>query len=317
MRIGVNPEKSKLSEIKYKQHRIIIPVYIPESDEEYFQNLFEVLKVCIESILKTVDLNNTVITIINNNCKVEVTDYIETLLINKYIDKHVKYTENYGKVYTVLAEARASYEDLITITDADVFFFTGWENEIIKAFNTFSKAGVISPLPVPNLAFYNNTSLFFDKLFSIKKGKIVSNKSFELFEEGVGNKEVFKKWKNKQFYLKSGDYPICIGACHFVATYRRSVLQNIEYLKPKYVFKNGYENKVLDKPIDVLGYYRLSLNKSFAYHLGNNIPKWIENEVGVSSESIDFIEKNKKIIRFSFMFKKIIAKGIRLIFRSK
>lgn len=42
MRIGNNLEKKRLNKILYKKHRVIIPVYIPNDKNAYFDDLFEV-----------------------------------------------------------------------------------------------------------------------------------------------------------------------------------------------------------------------------------------------------------------------------------
>ena len=278
MRIGRNPEKELQNKIIYKKHRIIIPVYIPDSSEGYFSNLFSVFKTSIYSLIKTTDKNSTNITIINNNCKKEVADFIDDLLNKRQIDKHVKLASNYGKVYTILSEAKASYEELITIADADVFYFSDWFSETVAIFTQFNKAGVVAPLPMPQLAFYNNNSLIFDKIFKIIKGKIISDKDLLLFEESVNNKISINKnnWFKNQLYLEKNKIQVCIGAGHFIATYRKVVLDKINVVKPLYIFEDGGESFYLDSPIDKLGYYRLSTIKSFVYHLGNTIPKWVE-----------------------------------------
>ncbi|OAD46131.1 glycosyltransferase family A protein [Polaribacter atrinae] len=278
MRIGVNPEKNNNQKINYKNHRIIIPVYIPNSKDEYFNNLFSVFKTSLASLIKTTDIKETNITIINNNCREEVTDYIDNLLKEKVIDKHVQLASNYGKIYTILAEARASYEQLITIADADVFYFSNWLSETKTIFNEFKNAGVVAPLPMPQLAFYSNYSLFFSNFFKIKKGKIILEDDLLLFEESVGSKILIEKnnWFKNQLYLEKNTVKACIGAGHFIATYRKEVLDKISIVKPTYVFENGGERFHLDAPIDQLGYYRLSTIKTFVYHLGNTIPKWTE-----------------------------------------
>ena len=126
MRVGINPEKKKKEKIIYKQHRIIIPVYIPDSEDDYFKNSEKVFYLSINSLLRTIDKSETNITIINNNCKKEVADYIKSLFEKKEIEKLVNYSVNYGKVYSVLQEAKAAYEPFITIADADVLFFDNW-----------------------------------------------------------------------------------------------------------------------------------------------------------------------------------------------
>ncbi|WP_341220834.1 glycosyltransferase family A protein [Polaribacter atrinae] len=278
MRIGKNPEKEKFTPIVYRQHRVIVPVFIPDLDELYFNNLFSVFKASLNSLIKTTDQKETNITIINNNCKEEVTNYIDHLLKQNLIDKHIKLSSNYGKIYTILAEARASYEQLITIADADVFYFSNWLTETKTIFKEFKKAGAVAPLPMPQLAFYSNNSLFFNNFLKIKKGKVVKDCDLSLFEESIASKISLKKnnWFKNQLYLERNNVKSCVGAGHFIATYRKTVLDKIPLEKPKYIFENGGERFHLDAPIDQLGYYRLSTIKTFVYHLGNTIPKWVE-----------------------------------------
>lgn len=311
MRIGKNPEKELYNQVQYKQHRIIIPVFIPNSSDAYFNNLFSVFKISIDSLIKTTDNLATNISIINNNCREEVTKYIDKLLDEKKIDKHVKLSVNYGKVYTILSEAKSSYEQLITIADADVFYFSNWFNETLIVFNTYDKAGVVAPLPMPQLAYYNNASLFLDKLFKIKKGKVISDNDLLLFEKSVNNKISLKKdnWFKNQLYLEKNKIQVCIGSGHFIATYRKEVLDKIKVIKPKYIFEDGAESFHLDYPIDKLGYYRLSTINSYAYHLGNTIPKWVQNydfDVIITSE----INIKTKLLKtyFPYKLKEIISK---------
>ena len=67
MRLGNNPEKEQnILEID-SYHRVVIPVYIPNLTEPYFQDGLKILKLCLQSLLKTVHAK-TRISIINNNC---------------------------------------------------------------------------------------------------------------------------------------------------------------------------------------------------------------------------------------------------------
>ncbi|MEE9409082.1 MAG: glycosyltransferase family A protein [Polaribacter sp.] len=311
MRIGHNPEKKKFKKIVYKQHRVIIPVYIPDSDEEYFNNLFSVFKVSINSLIKTTDSKQTNITIVNNNSKNEVTDFIDSLLKEKSIDKHVKFSSNYGKVYTILSEAKASYEELITIADADVFYFSNWLENTVQVFKNFNNTGVVAPLPMPQLAFYSNSSLFSKKILNVKKGKVILDKDLLLFEESINSKISIKKnnWFKNQLYLEKNNFKVCIGAGHFIATYRKEVLDNLNIERPKYIFEDGAETFHLDNPIDRFGYYRLSTTKTFVYHLGNNIPKWVQEYVFKEIKPFEkIIETKLKNTFIPYTIKVIIAK---------
>lgn len=319
MRVGTNPEKNKYSKILYKKHRIIIPVFIPESNDEYYTNLFNVLKLSLNSLFNTVDKSETVITIINNNSKTEITQYLDELLENEIIDKHVKYANNKGKVFTIMSEAKASYEDFITIADCDVFYFSHWEKNVFNVFEDFTDVGVVSPFPAPQLAFYNNVSLFYKLGHKIKQGSVVSNESFIMFEKSINNNQIFlgkRNWKKSQYYIQSSKNKACIvGAGHFVATYRGDVLRNIPFKKPNYLFKDGDEIFFIDQPIDKMGYYRLSLCDTYVYHLGNKIPDWIEQKKG-GADKVDYpILKKMNISRTPFYIRKIIYKLYRKRFK--
>lgn len=274
MRIGINPEKEKSIKLQYKLHRIIIPVYIPNDDNDYFKDLDQVFYSNITSLLKTVDTNQTNITIINNNSKQEVTDYIDKLLHDKLIDKHIKYSTNYGKVYTILQEARGCYEYYITIADADVFFFNNWQRNVQNVFENYKYAGVVGLTPDPHMAFYCNNSLWFDSFFKIKKGCIVDEKDLELFEKGINKKDFFvikkNNWKKKHYFIEKNGLKVVVGASHFASTYRKEIFEKLPFKKPIYVFPGG-ELTFLDTPADQLGFHRVSLTKAFAYHMGNTI----------------------------------------------
>lgn len=316
MRIGANPEKKKGIRLHYKKHRVIIPVYIPDVEDAYFMNLFNVFKISMESLLETIS-TETLVTIINNDCKNEVSDYINKLLDEKKIDKHIKLAKNYGKVYTAVAEARASYEDYITIADADVFYFSNWENEVFKIFNTFKYAGVVAPLPAPHGALYNNVSLFGKVYNQAKMGNVVDPKSFELFEKGTNNPNIFQdrkhKWKEKQYYLEKSGIKACVGSGHFVATYK-NVFKSFPDLKPEHVFRVGDVELFLDVQFDKLGYYRLSSLKANVYHLGNTIPDWIK-KINIKQKEISIlIQKPIKLpsqFKGKYYFKKLLFKFLK------
>lgn len=274
MRVGQNPEKKESRKLVYKKHRIIIPVFIPKSEDDYYKESLDVFKFCIESLIRTIDTDNTAITILNNNSNYDVQCLIESYFDKKIIDKYVKYAENKGKVYAVLQEARASYEDFLTIADADVFFLNNWQLEVQNVFEKFKEVGVVGLTPDPNMAFYCNNSIFYSEYFKIKKGKIVADTDLELFENSIGNANLFvtqkTNWKEKQYYLEKEDVRVIVGANHFASTYRKKIFKKLPFQKPIYVFPGG-ELDFLDIPIDKLGYYRVSLPKAFAYHMGNTI----------------------------------------------
>ena len=281
MRIGTNPEKDKCSLLTHKQHRIIMPFWIPNVTDDYFKKQPEVLRFCLQSLIDSIDLSKTNITLINNNSCSEASKVAEEFVEKGLIDKYVVRSENRGKLEIVLAEARAAYEDYITISDADFLFFKGWENTVAKIYTDFKRAGVVTIYPCPNLAFNHNSRWIFKSGW--KCGSVLKEEDMNLVDKGLGHspgKGIYKSlgvkkkyvWAEKQYYLEKGENRVCLGAVHALATMKRDIFKQLPFSKIEYVFKNGYEETHLDYFSDKLGYYRLSTTQCFAYHMGNTLP---------------------------------------------
>ena len=270
MRIGTNPEKLNVKELAHKPHRVIIPVYIPNLEEDYFKNALDVLKICLDSLIVTTNPEQTNITVINNaSCK-EVSDTLEKYFNENKIDRLVKLSENRGKVEAVLSEAKASFEEYITISDADVFFKEGWLEASLKIFDAF-KPGVVMPMPTPNNYSMHNTHCFVRHFWSrtLKYDSAVDKMILIDFEKSVGSQGLMKKYYERQFYLEANNVRATLGAGHFVATYDRSLFDFIPQKKVNYVFQNGQERDYLDILTTETATCRLGTSKAYVVHLGN------------------------------------------------
>lgn len=315
MRIGVNPEKFKGEENTQYLHRVIIPVYIPNSNEEYYKESMDVLDVSLNSLINTINFETTAITLINNN-----SDILINKIIGKYlphIDKLIKYSENKGKVYAVFSEAKASYEPFITIADADILFLSGWETAVFEIFNAFPKAGVVAPVSSQSLAFSNNFSVFFNNYFlnKIKYDKVVSKEDCDLYLKGLGNSSSLNRdnrnysWKDKQYFMKNKNTVAVLGSGHFVATYRKDIFTYNKTF-PLMKFLNGYEDSFIDVPADKFGWYRLSTVKTYAYHIGNKLDDFART----TTFDNQLILKSDIFINFEIPLKSYIPYWIKSIF---
>lgn len=305
MREGVNPVKYLDDKNTLKPHRIVVVFYILDDNHEYFEDLHSVLDKCLTSLFLTIDIKNTNVTLINNNSSEKVNKIVDKFK-NK-IDKYVYYTENKGKVYAVINEARSVLEPFITISDADIFFFPNWEKEVFNIFLNFPKAGVVSPIPKPYLTFYFNQSVFGMNsiLGKIKYGKYVHDIDIELYLKGTNLPNLIirkgkKNWKEKQFILTNNKEKAVIGAYHVISTYRIEQFRNI-YTFPELKFINSYEAFFIDYLADRVGLFRLSTLKTYAYHMGNKLDETINN---VDFSTMSYLESDfyNKILPFKKNF---------------
>ncbi|BCY27246.1 glycosyltransferase family A protein [Flavobacterium okayamense] len=283
MRIGLNPAKENKELTLDNYHRVIVPVYIPNF-EGYFANLFEVFKLCIDSLIVT-SHDKTRITIYNNNCHPDVKAYIDAKYHEcELIDQVFHSKENLGKINAILAAAKGNLEPLITITDADVLFKHGWQKAVEQTFINFPEAGMVAPVPASKVYKKFTANNWF---YSLIKGKLYfenveDSVAMHRFDVSLGNdKPIYKDIHlNKYLVLtnKKNNAKAVMGCGHFVATLKRQVFDKGTN-EPAFIkIVGGVENKFIDFPNEALGLLRIATKENFAYHMGNHTEEWMYDE---------------------------------------
>lgn len=315
MRIGDNPQKFKKRDKNYYFHKVVIPVYIPNFDG-YFKDSFEILKICFESLFKT-SHKKTFFSIINNGSCKEVETYLNELYANKKIHE-ITHTSAIGKLNAVFKGVAGDDFDIITISDADVLFLNNWQEEVYKIFNTFPQAGAVGTTPDPNRIKYFNSIVYFQYFFSNKlRFKNVKNRlAMKKFALSLGYESYFKTpHLEKYITITKEKVTAVIGTGHYTCSYRKEVFSMI----PKYAESLlGDETYFIDKPVMDKGFWRLTTNGNYTYHLGNVIENWMNEELNLLHDiKNDTFEKftlnkakpsNKVIVFLSIYFMKPIYK---------
>lgn len=276
MRIGSNPSNHKVIEDKKSLHRVIIPVYIPH-EYDYFKDAFQIFEYCISSILKT-SSTSLKISIVSNGCSNEVNDKL-VILYKKYsIDELIIEKEGIGKINSVLKVLRTAEERFITITDADVLFVNGWEENVLKVFEEFPRAGAVCPTPVFRKHFQLTSNIWFNYFFSkkLKFSKVKNPDAMTKFANSIGWPWLDEKYKDVYATLESKNGTIAtVGCSHFVATYKREVFTEIPLGNTKFKIRGNSEYLYTDLPVIKKGGYRLSTEDNYAFHMGNVLEDWI------------------------------------------
>lgn len=283
MRIGSNPAKFDNVLASDIYHRVIIPVYIP-NHEGYFKQQFEIFKFCLTSLLATVH-QRTRITIYINACASDVCEYIETTYkSNPIIDQVFISDINMGKINAILAAAKGNIEPLITITDADVLFKHGWQQETEKLLNAFPEAGMVSPVPSSKGLLYHTSNNW---LYCMTKGKarvepVADRDALVKFDDSLGPEVHFYDDIHLKEYVtisnSKGERAV-FGCGHFVVTMRREILDEGSNSPAFIKIQGGVEAKFIDIPNEKLGFMRLATLDNYAYHLGNTKEDWMAAEL--------------------------------------
>jgi hypothetical protein len=276
MRIGFNPNKDRIQEPNDFFHQVIIPVYIP-NQEGYFKDSFAILQYCLNSLFKT-SHNKTYFTIINNGSCQEVIDYLQKMFQDNKIQELI-HTTNIGKLNAILKGITGQQFPLITITDADVLFLNDWQKATYEVFEVFPKAGAVSTTPSSKMLRYFTSNVLLENLLSKQLGftKVLNPEAMWAFADSVGNSNLYNKHHlDKYLTLSKWDVKAVIGAGHFMATYRGAVFDDLKQRNSLYILGGNSEGDILDKPVVENGYWRLSTENNYTYHMGNFGEPWME-----------------------------------------
>ena len=277
MRKGENLSKENLISISDSNHRVIIPLYIPNEDT-YYKDAYKIFEYCLFSVIKTSSTKLKVSVISNNSCY-EVNERLFQLQKQGYIDELIIEKEAVGKINSILKALRTAQERLITITDADVLFCNGWEEAVVSVFEAFPKAGSVSPVPVFRTHLRLTANIWMRYLFSSKLSfrPVKNPDALTRFANSIGWPWLDIKYKDVIGTLKANNGTIAVLGCsHFVVTYKREVFDELP--KGNSVFQLGGDSEHLytDEPVLKMGGYRLATYNNYAYHLGNHLETWME-----------------------------------------
>jgi len=287
MRIGTNPEKENNQLSTESYHRVIIPVYIPNLEEDYFKDGLSILRLCLESLFATIH-NKTKLTIINNNSCNEVKDYLtEVYKKHDCFDQFIDSKVNLGKVNALYAAIKSNLEPIFTIVDSDVMFLNNWQTETEKILQDFPQCGMVSPVPsIGSLkGKYLNSTLGFAHLKGkLKKEKVKNVDGIKNFLNSIGREINIEDDQLKYFTLTHKDKKAVVGCGHFFATVRASVFEKSPNYPSKFKIVGGSESVYIDQPNDKAGYLKLATLDNYGYHLGNKYEDWMK-------EAIDNVKK--------------------------
>ncbi len=295
MRKGKNPYNNRFKDKIDFTHQVIIPVYLP-NEEDYFKDGLKVLKTCLTSLIKTTH-SKTFITVVNNGSYDSVSDYLNKLFYQGRIHE-VIHTSNIGKINAVSKGIKGHYFKLVTVADADTFFLSKWQNQVVKVFNAFPKAGVVGMVPQFKLYAYLCSNVLFDYALSKKMRftNVVNPEDMKHFYKSIGwddsyNQDFLKV--NLSIENKNG-FKALVGSGHFVATYRYEAFNTNNNNEVKELLGSKSDRDFLDYPILKKGGYRLTTEDNYAYHMGNVYESWMDDQLKQLTEPKEIPVANLK-----------------------
>ena len=331
MRIGINPEKENNQLTLEAYHRVVIPVYIPNLEEDYFKDGLTIFKLCIGSLLHTIN-DKTRITLIDNSCCNEVKAYLHNLYKSENkIDQLLNSKVNLGKVNAIYSAVKSNLEPLITIADSDVMFLPKWQSSVETILSDFPESGMVSP--VPSSVAYNSEFVNSTMYYGLFKGKIqfenvVNPEGLKNFQKSIGRVMYDKIHLEKYLTVSNKKNSAVIGCGHFVATLRSDIFKHAPQEVCQHKIVGGSESTYFDIPNDEAGYLRLATKDNYAYHLGNVFEPWMQDKMDwilqqpKENGALKELTNGKPMSNFQFkvgkFFRKVLLKKFKTAyFKSK
>jgi hypothetical protein len=221
-----------------------------------------------------------------------------------------------GKINSLYKIINSVKEPLVTLTDADVLFSSGWQNQVEQIFIDYPKAGMVCPFSYSKGFRELTANIYFDNFFNnrIKINKIKNPEALKHFATSIGNENFYNDIHLKYgiTYQEKGKSRVLIGAGHFVATFKRNVFPHFKFKSNLKRLASG-EGLYIDLPPVKAGLWRFSTEKNYVYHMGNTIiPMYTKildsNTIDLPlKQHLNFDVKTEKKFLF-FVKNKIFAK---------
>jgi len=276
MRIGRSPAALKVNEDLPANVTVCVLVCIP-SQVGYYKHRFEVLKCCLESIVRNTPRDRVELLVFDNGSCAEVRHYLQQLHDQGTITYLILSSRNLGKVNAFKAIFGTAPGQIVAYSDDDVFFYPGWLDAHLEILRVFPKVGMVSGLPVKEQFRYGNNYL--EKYLAdfpevtAKHGEFIPEEWTKDFNDSIGRRADDPPkpgWPFTEILLEHKKVSAYSTATHFQFVALKSVV--LEALDPEWEEKIiAAGEKELEERIDARGLARLSTQDRFVRHIGNVI----------------------------------------------
>lgn len=293
MRIGMSPTRRRLSDYCPARVTICVLVFIPDQIG-YFAHRFDVLKLCVQSIVKhTGSAAYDLLVFDNGSCR-DVLDYLRSLRDQGIIQYLILSANNIGIHNALKIMFHAAPGEVIAYSQDDILFYPGWLQAELKILDTFPKVGMVSGVPVREQFRYGNQYLaaylsdFPDVL--VKRGHFIPDDWERDFFVSTGREA------DRELDAVRQAYQDIMLEYRGVKAYSTAV--HFQYVAPKAVIlqglARGWDARLMEGPdveiderIDSMGFARLSTFQRHVRHIGNAITPDLEDSIsalGLSDE---------------------------------
>jgi hypothetical protein len=269
----MNPGRGKKSDFQPARVTAAVLTFLP-NDVGYFADRFDVMRVCIESLLKNTHVPFDLM-VFDNGSNQKVVDYLRQLRDSGEIDFLLLSGQNIGKVNALKMMFHSAPGEVIAYCDDDVFFLPGWLERHLAVLDTYPDVGAVTGMYIKShmregiastLRFAERDDVV------VEKGNLISReieqhyienmgRTWEKYQEEIaGFEDVRMTYQGIQTFASAGHY-------QFVARKDRI----IQALPAAWSMNLMGQMRDLDIAIDNLGLLRVCTEPATIRLLGNQI----------------------------------------------
>lgn len=287
MRVGQNPQKfarlnqGKASLDMREAPKLLIAtiVYIPRLSD-YYEEVFDIMKISIGSLLDTAPPNSEIMIFDNGSCP-EVIAYLRDLLDNSVIDYLVQSSENLRKVGAMKHIISGAESDYIYYFDSDILHLPGWYEKTVDILEHFPNAGIVNSFATilgKKEKFKRLMSMSFTLAEQLRGGKIEyglfsSQDNLEALAISIDrDPSVFLKDAQQARVTYNGKSAL-LQLSHAQFLCKREAVQDI--FRNKKSWAKELSEADFDEAFATKAYMRIATEANAVVHLGNSLePKF-------------------------------------------
>ena len=270
-RTGMNPSRNRDTGFSPERVTAALLTHVPHG-EGYFEHRFEVLRLCIESLIATTGESVDVM-IFDNASSPEVVEYLNELKAANKIQYLILSSRNIGKMDALQMIVRSAPGDIIAYSDDDVLFLPGWLEAHLKVLTTFPKTGMVTGFYIRSqMAFSVNSTMEFADRFDVKseRGQLIEPKWEQHYLDNMGR--TWERYREETRSLEDvrltyeGVQALSSAGHHQFVAYKQVMLKTLP---------DGWTGRLMgkmrefDDAVDKLGYLRLNTPTPVTRLLGN------------------------------------------------
>ena len=147
-RVGMNPGRGKKSDYAPARATIAVLTFVP-NDVGYFKDRFDVMRVCIQSIIKNTKKPYDLM-VFDNGSSAQVVEYLQGQQALGNIDFLILSKKNIGKISALQYMFKAAPGEVIAYCDDDVFYIPGWLDRHLEVLDTYPDVGIVTGFYIKN-----------------------------------------------------------------------------------------------------------------------------------------------------------------------